>query len=234
MDDGCCLLDLDGRAVPLRIRRHKRARRMILRLDPQGDGVLLTLPAGVPLAQAKHFAESKGGWILDHLTRRPSPRPFVDGAEIPLRGEPHRLCHRPGARGSVWCLAEAQEIHVAGDAAHLSRRLHDWLRAEARRDITTRAASICADLGRSHGRITLRDPRSRWGSCAHNGNLSFSWRLILAPEAVLDYVVAHEVAHLSIRDHGPRFHALVARLTEHATSGRAWLKRHGRDLHLYG
>ena len=226
------LLDLNGRAVPLRIRRDKRAKRLTLRIDQSAEGAVVTIPDLASDDEATAFARGKGDWIIDQLARLPERMPFVDGALVPVLGHPHRIRHLAGERGGVW--RENDEIRVTGDTAHLARRVTDWLKKEARLEIVHRAAAKSDQLGLPHGRITLRDTRSRWGSCAANGNLSFCWRLILAPEPVLDYVVAHEIAHLSIRDHSPAFHALVAELTDSAVEGRVWLREQGHTLRRYG
>ena len=144
----------------------------------------------------------------------------------------HGLELEPQARGVVW--QEEGAIHVAGRAEHLARRIEDWLRREARREIERRARAKAELIGKRIAAITIRDPKSRWGSCSPRGQLSFSWRLILAPRHVLDYVVAHEVAHLKELNHGPRFWKLTAELTRDADGARAWLNEHGPLLHRYG
>lgn len=228
----CVDLEIGGRAVPLRIRRHRRARHIILRIDTDNDGAVVTLPWRTPLADGLDLARSKASWILEALAALPPKVPFADGALVPYLGIAHRVRHHPEGGGVVW--RTEGEIHVAGRPEHLARRLTDWLRGEARREIVARTAAKAAQLGRKAGRITLRDTSSRWGSCAASGDLSFSWRLVLTPESVLDYVVAHEVAHLAYRSHGPRFWRTVARLTADADGARAWLRRHGEGLHRYG
>lgn len=226
------VLLLDGREVPVTVRRNRRARRLILRLDPQTGGAVVTLPWTLPKAAAYAMVREKAGWVLARLKRQPAPVAFADGAEVPFLGEPHRVRHVPERRGTV--RREGGEILVTGGTEHLPRRLEDWLKKEARREIAERVRRKSLLLGRAAGRVTLRDTRSRWGSCAANGNLNFSWRLVLAPEFVLDYVVAHEVAHLKVRDHGPRFWRAVEDLTPHAKEAKAWLNRHGSALHGYG
>ena len=116
----------------------------------------------------------------------------------------------------------------------LPRRLRDWLTTEARRDIVERVNRHAANLGLHAGRVTVRDQKSRWGSCSTTGALSFSWRLIMAPSFVLDYVAAHEVAHLAEINHGPRFWALVARTMPQTEEAKRWLLTFGSDLHRYG
>ena len=225
-------LDIEGRAVPLRVRRNRRARRLVLRIDAAAGGAVVTLPPGVPVEDGLDMARQRASWIAGRLAALPARMPFADGARVPFLGVEHWIRHRPGCRGTVW--REDGEIHVAGRPEHVARRLGDWLKGEARRHIAPLAAAKAELLGRAAGRVTLRDTRSRWGSCAANGNLSFCWRLVMAPETVLDYVVAHEVAHLAERGHGPRFWRAVEGLTADAEGARAWLREHGDRLHRYG
>ena len=226
------MLHLDHRAVPLTVRRHPRARRIILRLAAEGDGAVVTIPERVSFEDGVALARNHAGWILRRLAAIPPRVPFVDGAVLPFLGHDHRLRHHPRTFPAV--LREGGEIIVAGRVEDLPRRVGDWLRRQGRVEIGARVGDKAATLGRAHGRITVRDTRSRWGSCSAAGNLSFSWRLVMAPADVLDYVVAHEVAHLAHRDHGRDFWRAVAGLTEDVDAGRAWLRRHGRGLHRYG
>ncbi len=223
---------LEDGEIALEIRRDRRARRMNLRLDAGGEAVILTLPAHAADTDGLDFVSQHADWIAAKLASQMPRRLFTAGTVIPYRGIGHRIRHRPDARGGAWL--EAGEIHVAGRPEHLSRRVRDWLRAEARRELCVLARDKTAVIDRRVARVTVRDTISRWGSCTADGRLSFSWRLILAPDHVLDYLVAHEVAHLIELNHGPRFHALVARLTRDAPAAEAWLRRHGPDLHRYG
>lgn len=218
--------------MPLRIRRNQRARRLILRADPATGGAVVTCPPWVSEAEARAFAARQAGWVRARLAEAPRPLPFADGVEIPLLGQGHRIRHRPDARGGVW--VEDGEIHVSGGGEHLPRRLTDWLKREARRHIIPNVQDSARALGVKPGRITVRDTKSRWGSCAANGNLSFSWRLVLAPAEIIEYVAAHEVAHLIEHNHGPRFWALVDRLVDDVEAHRDWLRREGPALHLVG
>ncbi len=226
------ILKLATRELPLEVARHPRARHITLRLNRSGDGVRLVLPPRAPLREGLRFARSKAGWIEAKLAALPPRVPFGEGAVLPLLGEEHVVRRAPGARRGVW--REPGVIWVSGRPEHLSRRVGDFLKAEARRVIVARARQKAARLGRTPGRITLRDTQSRWGSCSPQGNLNFSWRLILAPEAVLDYVVAHEVAHLAELNHGPAFWKLTARLTPEVEGPQDWLRRHGDLLLRYG
>ncbi|NQW11269.1 MAG: M48 family metallopeptidase [Alphaproteobacteria bacterium] len=231
------LIDTDGTAFAVPTRRSARARRMLLRIDPARGGPELVLPDGVDPARAEAFARQNLGWLRARLARLPARIAFTDGALVPILGVEHRIRHRPDQRGGVWRIEDPDhsvELHVSGTAEHLARRLTDFLKIEAKRVIAPRARAHADTLDRRVGRVTVRDTASRWGSCSSRGDLSFSWRLVLAPERVLDYVVAHEVAHLVEMNHSPRFWRLVDRLMPGYEPDRAWLKRHGGRLHAYG
>jgi len=225
-------LRLADRDVPLELRRHPRARRITLRLNAEGDGVSMVLPRRTPIGEAIEFAERNSRWILKHLAKVPPRIPFADGAVIPLLGENHLITHSPATRSGV--VRENGILRVSGQAEHLPRRVGDFLKREACGEIAGRARDKAARIGRRVGRISLRDTRSRWGSCSSTGDLNFSWRLILAPEAVLDYVVAHEVAHLVHLNHSPRFWKLAGQLTPDMAGAKAWLSRNSAELWRYG
>jgi hypothetical protein len=167
----------------------------------------------------------------------PKAAPFQPGTVVPLRGVPHRLVHRSGERGTVW--TETRDsgekiLCVAGGVEHMDRRVHDFLKREARKDLQKAAALHAAELGVRVRRISIRDQSSRWGSCTSAGSLSFSWRLILAPPFVLDYLAAHEVAHLVEMNHSARFWRVVDKVCASVTRAKNWLDTHGNDLHRYG
>ena len=221
----------------VQLRRHRQARRYTLRIQATTREVILTIPPRGTLKEAGEFAQKHGGWIAARLGRLPEAAPFVDGVMVPLRGVPHRISHRRGTRGTVWAeVADDGErfLCVAGNAPHLDRRVGDYLRREARRELETASLKFAAALGVAVKRITVRDQSSRWGSCSTTGMLSFSWRLILAPSHVLDYLAAHEVAHLVEMNHSPRFWRLVQRLCPDHDRAKTWLDAHGADLHRYG
>lgn len=220
------------RRLPLRLRRHPRARRLGLRLSGDGAGLIVTLPPDAPLAAALAFVDQNQRWIEERLAKLPPRVPFVEGAVIPLRGAPHRLRHRPGPKARIG--AAEGWLDIEGGGPEFAARLTGWLKGEARRELTAAARHKAQRLGRPLGRVGVRDPRSRWGSCAANGNLSFSWRLILAPPTVLDYVAAHEVAHLLVPRHDATFWRVTADLTEDVEGARRWLRRHGPGLFGYG
>ncbi len=222
-----------GDLLPVVFVRSARARRASLRVDAARRRVVLTAPLRMSRAIAVGFAETQAGWIAARLRRLPARRPFVDGAELPFFGEPHVVRHRPEMRGTVW--RDGGEIHVAGRAEHLPRRLRDWLTLEVRQRLVPLVHAKAAEVGRPVRRITLRDNRSRWGSCGPDASMSFSWRLVFAPPHVVDYLVAHEVAHLVHMNHGPRFWALTRELCNGSMDDAdAWLKKNGDLLLQYG
>ncbi|HEY0567564.1 MAG TPA: SprT family zinc-dependent metalloprotease [Xanthobacteraceae bacterium] len=227
-----------GRDIYLvRLRRHRQARRYTLRIHNATREVVLTMPPRGALKEAQEFAQKHGGWIAARLHRLPEAAPFCHGITAPLRGVPHRITHRPGARGTVWTETNAQGerlLCVAGDAPHVDRRVSDFFKREARHDLEAASARAAAVLGVKIKRLSIRDQSSRWGSCSTTGALSYSWRLILAPSFVLEYLAAHEVAHLVEMNHSPRFWRLVDRLCPHARRAKTWLDLHGPDLHRYG
>jgi len=221
----------------IRLRRHRRARRYTLRIHPTDREAILTMPPRGTLAEAKDFAQLHGGWIAARLGRLPKAAPFQTGTVLPLRGVPHRIVHRSGERGTVW--TETRDsgekiLCVAGGVEHIDRRVHDYLKREARKELQKSALFYAQALGVRVKRLSIRDQSSRWGSCTSAGSLSFSWRLILAPSYVLDYLAAHEVAHLVEMNHSARFWRVVARMCPSVERAKRWLDTYGNDLHRYG
>jgi len=227
-------LVIDGEPVPVTFRRHRNARRVILRMDEVGDGILLTVPWGSSYGRALDFAASQAAWIWTQRERRAGPVWLEPGASVPLRGLPHRIDHRPGGRGNVWAEpGPPPSLAVAGGAQHVGRRVVDWLKQQARHDLEAASRRYAELMAVRYARLSLRDTASRWGSCSSTGALSYSWRLILAPPPVLDYVAAHEVAHLVEMNHSRDFWALVERHCPQARESRRWLKSTGRSLRQY-
>ena len=215
--------------VEITLRRSARARRVSLRVSAIDGRVTLSCPTSMKTAEAMAFAEEKSHWIRENLSRRPADvRPEIgstiafEGRELPIMAGQFRSARIDGAA-----------LVVPDAPAMVAARVKAFLKLQARGRIQAAAARHAAALGRSHGKITLRDTRSRWGSCSHAGNLMFSWRLVMASPDVLDYVVAHEVAHLAEMNHSAAFWAHVARLCPGYAVPRRWLRRHGHGLHRY-
>ncbi len=215
----------------IQIRINRRARRVRLRVDHDGQTVLV-LPSARRWPEAKAFLAEHMDWLAGRLRAMPPHVPFLPGRNIPYLGRDHAIRHDPDSLGGVWRLE--QEIIVSGQPEHLPRRVTDWLKHQAKTEILPRARHYAALVEQPVGRITVRDTKGRWGSCSGKGNLSFCWRLIMAPEPVLDYVVCHEAAHLIEHNHSRAFWALVRRLNPDFKAHESWLKRHGSGLHRYG
>jgi predicted metal-dependent hydrolase len=221
------------------VRRHPGARRLTLRVSRTRRAVIVTMPVQCDLGEAGNFLNRNLEWVRERLASLPRPVPFCDGALMPLRGDFHRLSFigKRNAGGVVQrtCAGVAvPELRVTGRPEHAVRRLRDWLFEEARRDLDARVVHHARRLGVAPKRIAVRDQATRWGSCSTTGVLSFSWRLILAPVHILDYVAAHEVAHLAEMNHGPRFWTLVERTMPAMKEAKGWLQLYGLDLHRYG
>jgi predicted metal-dependent hydrolase len=227
---------VDGRPVTIAVRRHASARRLTLRVRIARGDVVMTLPPRVTLKAAQAFAERQVPWISERLRGLSGAVPLAADVEIPVRGEPHRIV-AAGTR-AVTRLAQDESgaplLMVGGQPDHISRRTMDFLKREAKRDLNAAVARHAAALGVTTARITIKDTRSRWGSCSSSGALAFSWRLVMAPPFVLDYVAAHEVAHRREMNHSPRFWALVLDLFPETDAAEAWLKANGGSLHRYG
>lgn len=233
---------LEDIGAKLELRRHPGARRLTLRVSRTRRAVVVTIPLQCDLDEAGSFLNRHIDWVRERLDSLPDPVPFAHGAIMPVRGEPHRIvfngsaatriisCHAPSnPQRCQW-----REIHVPGPRAAAPRRLKDWLFEQARHDLDTRVMVHAKHLRLRPKKIAVRDQTSRWGSCSTTGLLSFSWRLLLAPSHVLDYVAAHEVAHLAEMNHGPRFWALVDKAIPNSAPAKTWLQVFGPDLHRYG
>lgn len=254
-------LNITGIDCPVELRRSPRARRISLKVSHTRRAAILTMPRFIQLKDAGDFLARHFDWLKRQTERMPKPVMFQDGAAIPLRGIIHRLefvgperkrgvvWQVPGNGMAVWRgqwdparehamgtglpMSLLPRLCVAGEYAHAPRRLEDWLKAQARKDLTERANAHAANLGVVPRRISVRDQSTRWGSCSCSGALSFSWRLIFAPAFVLDYVAAHEVAHLREMNHGPRFWRLVKETMPQMREARHWLRVYGAELHRF-
>jgi predicted metal-dependent hydrolase len=229
---------LEDISAQVQVRRHPGARRLTLRVSRTSRAVIVTIPVQCDLDEAGTFLSRHIDWVQERLDSLPDPVPFRDGVAMPLRGEPHKVVFTAEARTRIVTVVPVPghrpEIRIPGSLETAPRRLRDWLFMEARRDLDKRVSDNARKLGLKANKIAVRDQTSRWGSCSTTGVLSFSWRLILAPPHILDYVAAHEVAHLAEMNHGPRFWALVKQATPDFEAAKRWLLIYGLDLHRYG
>lgn len=225
---------IDGRKISVRYRANARARRIIMRMEKDGLGIVLTVPPGTSGQSAHQFAQGQAGWIWqrlapENLEKRPAA---LVGTSIVIRDTEHVIESVPG-RGVPVYIRDLPSpcLMVRGDAAHMRRRITDFLKREARRDLENASRGYADAMQVEFTRLSVRDTTTRWGSCSSTGTLSYSWRLIMAPPTVLDYVCAHEVAHIEQMNHGPEFWDLVYRNCPHTDFARKWLKRQGHTLH---
>jgi predicted metal-dependent hydrolase len=230
------LLKIDNRDVELRVRLNPRARRLIVKVHPSTGEVTVVAPRAKSLPAAIAFARGQSEWIARQLAHVPKPVSFVEGAILPFRGVPHRIVLRKGRQPAMAGEVNGEHvIFVSGQPEHLARRVNDFLKREARNILSERAVSHATAIGAPRpARVGVRDTSSRWGSCSATRILSFSWRLIFAPDFVLDYVVAHEVAHLLEMNHGPRFWAHTRKIVPDIDAPQDWLRENGAHLHRYG
>lgn len=226
----------EGRSFEVALRRRIQARRITLRISSATGAVVLTLPQRTDLVTAQRFADAHGGWIATRLEKLPQRVSFRNGARVPFRGVTHRVVHwsKVGGPTAVTVDAKGQPvIAVSCEAGHVGRRVREFLEREAKKELAKAVRHYSGKLDVAARRITVRDTKSRWGSCSAQGNLNFSWRLVLAPAFVLDYLAAHEVAHLKEMNHSPRFWRLVYGVCPRTIEAERWLKRHGTELHRF-
>jgi predicted metal-dependent hydrolase len=191
--------------------------------------VSLSLPRHAHEADAIAFLQEKEAWVRKHLEAQPASVVIRPGATLPLEGQMHLVAAIKTGRARI----QADHLLLPGDEAAMGVKAKALLTQMARIRLTEASEAYAATLGRRFGRITLRDTRSRWGSCTSEGNLMYSWRLIMAPPDVLDYVAAHEVSHLVEMNHSPAFWVTVARLMPGFAEPRKWLRQNGASLHRY-
>jgi predicted metal-dependent hydrolase len=215
--------------VEIVLKRSARARRFSLRVSRLDGRVTLSLPARAREAEAMAFARAQEGWIRETLADMPQRAGVGIGSVLPVEGR--MLLLAPGAGRAV--RVDGDSLLIPGDPAQAGARAGAFLRALARERLVAASDRYAALIGRKVARVTLRDTRSRWGSCAQDGALMYSWRLIMAPASVLDYVAAHEVAHMQEMNHSPAYWAVVDRLYPGWQVQRKWLHAEGQALHQY-
>lgn len=217
--------------LPLTIKRNKRAKRICLRYNPSDHALSLTLPQRVRVEDGIDFIERKSDWLIHTLSELPMKKHIKPGVVIPVLGERTRVRYVPEMRASMALVRD--ELRVNCDRDVLPRRLEESLKKIVRNEISDLAHYMAKRIGRKINRISVRDTRSRWGSCSSTGNLSFSWRLVFAPRDVLEYVVAHEVAHLRHMNHSWRFWDTVEQICPDYEDAKEWLRQNGKELYRY-
>ncbi len=216
-------------SVEIHLRRSSRAKRISLRVSEFDGRVTLTVPETTDVSKAFAFAEEKSDWIRKQLSRRVTPIAVGVGATIPVNGQEVVIESGPVRRAEI----RDGRLVVPNPPDMAAARVKAFLKISARSVLAELCQRYSGRLARPYGKITLRDTRSRWGSCSTQGDLMFSWRLAMAPREVLDYVAAHEVAHLAEMNHSSAYWAVVARICPGYAGPRAWLKENGRKLHRY-
>lgn len=223
---------MNGRIV---IKRSKQARRLALRLDHKNRVFNLVVPSGTSLKRAYSFARKHEDWIEEKLGALPPLVRFEDGSKIKICGRSVTLdiYHAPERRSTSIELGK-RYLRVHTNKEDPTQRIIRFLKELAREELSTLAHEKAGIIRKKIKYIRIGDMKSRWGSCTHDGRISLSWRLILAPYEAMDYVVAHEVAHMRHLDHSPKFWALCEDLSDHYEKGKNWMRRHGQDLMRYG
>ncbi len=235
--DKMALTTNSGQKVTVRFEINPKAKRLILRLDERKREAVAIAPSRRKLPEAAAFASERIDWLARQLSALPEQQSLGPANQFSFRGEPCLISLDGPGRRAVFEPGEAGQIHrlrVPGMAETTGKRVERFLRAAAQSDLGDAVERYCALLGVAARRVTIKDTRSRWGSCTSDGRLAFSWRLVMAPPCVLEYVAAHECAHLLEMNHSPAFWAHVAICRPAWKQERAWLRQHGRDLHAVG
>ncbi len=215
----------------LKVVKNPRAKKLTLRIDSKERLPVLTIPRYCSQKKAIEFVENHRLWIKESLARLPEHKPFENGETISLFGKDVTITHAPERR--LGAKIEDGRLLVSGDIEFLHRRVKDFIKKKAQSEFLRRSNKYAKKLGETINGVTIKDTKSRWGSCSSLNNLNYNWRIALAPDFVINYLMAHEVAHLRHPDHSQRFWHCVAGLCPDYTEGESWLKRHGKDLYLY-
>ena len=222
----------NGYKIPVCVKFNSQAKRVILRIDQINEVARITLPPLTSKSEGLSFAKERAGWLVDQLKALPPKTQLTSGSILHIMDRNFEIRHQPDLKVGVQLIG--MELIVSGKPEHLERRVIDWLKKYAREIISSKANDMAKHLERRINRITIRDTKSRWGSCSSQGNLSFCWRLIMTPEAVLNYVVAHEVSHLVHMNHSQEFWELVNTFNVNPKKSRTWLKCYGAMLQRIG
>ncbi|MEO0449021.1 MAG: SprT family zinc-dependent metalloprotease [Pseudomonadota bacterium] len=229
--DKMALVAKNGKTVNVRLEVNPKARRLILRLDERAHEAVAVAPSKRKIGEAAAFARDRVDWIAEHLQALPDAVTLSEGAVFMLRGEPCQISLDGSGRVPKLDIGPPLILRVPGQSETTGQRVERYLRKSAKSDLSDAVIRYCDHLRVEARRVTVKDTRSRWGSCTSDGRLAFSWRLIMAPPPILEYVAAHECAHLLEMNHSPAFWAHVERCRPEWKKERAWLRKNGRDLH---
>ena len=216
--------------MEIKVLKSPLAKRLTLRIDDKNRIPVLTIPRYCSARKAVEFVDSHRDWIQNMLARLPAAGCFENGESITLMGQKIIIMHRPGQRGTV---IKDGFLIVGGEPEFLHRRVCDFIKKYAAKELYKLSCAKAKQIGCSVRRVTLKDTKSRWGSCSSQSNINYNWRIILAPAHVIDYLVCHEVSHLAHQDHSPAFWNCVASLCPDYEDGRRWLKIRGKELYRW-
>lgn len=217
--------------MDIKIIKSKKAKRLTLRIDAKERMPVLTVPYRCSSKKAIDFVEEHNQWIKECLAKIPCPKCFEDGEKISLFGKTYTIQHVPQARRGVYI--ENDIIYVSGAKEFLHRRLCDYIKKAAQKEFSHKSRQLAKKIGCTIKSVCIKDTKSRWGSCSSLNNINYNWRIALAPDFVIDYLLAHEVSHLLHQDHSRSFWQCVKNLHPRCSEGKLWLKNHGKELYQY-
>ena len=216
---------------PLKVNKSARAKKLTLRIDSKERIVVLTLPRYCSQKKAFEFIKNHEEWVKTTLQKLPERRLFFNGEKISLFGKSLEIKHAPERRLGV--KIEGENLLVSGEEEFMHRRIKDFIKKKAKDEFYKRSKKYAKKLGEEINDITIKDTKSRWGSCSSLNNLNYNWRISLAPDFVINYLMVHEVAHLKHQNHSGSFWQCVAKLCPDYEQGERWLKEHGKELYGY-
>lgn len=217
--------------MDIKIIKSTQAKRLTLRIDAKERLPILTIPHRCSAKRAIEFVELHRAWLEENLEKIPVAKRFENGEIISIMGKEYTINHCPQKRCGV--LIDENNLIVSGSKEFLHRRICDFIKKNAKEELYKKSKILAAKIGCHVNSVSIKDTKSRWGSCSSLENINYNWRISLAPKYVIDYLVAHEVSHLLHQDHSREFWQCVKKLCPNAAKGRLWLKNHGKELYMY-
>jgi len=216
---------------PIKVIKTPRAKRLTLRIDAKEHLPILSIPPRCTQKQAIAFVREHQEWIINGLNNLPQTKRFEFGQSITLFGKPVIIQDAPERRRGA--KLEKGILYVSGEIEFTHRRVKDFIKKEAQNQFLKMSRKLATKIDCKVREVSIKDTKSRWGSCSSLSNINYNWRLALAPKEVIDYIVAHEVSHLLHQDHSAEFWECVAALCPHYEVGQNWLKIHGKELYIF-